>query len=56
MRRDLAIVGGGPVGTVVGLLLADRGYDVTIVSDCTSARTDEEARELLKGFNFPFRS
>jgi len=23
---------------------------------CTSARTDEEARELLKGFNFPFRS
>jgi large subunit ribosomal protein L5 len=23
---------------------------------CTSARTDDEARELLKGFNFPFRS
>jgi large subunit ribosomal protein L5 len=23
---------------------------------CTSAATDEEARELLRGFNFPFRS
>ena len=29
------------------------GLDVIV---CTSARTDEEARELLKGFNFPFRS
>ena len=29
------------------------GMDVIV---CTSARTDEEARELLKGFNFPFRS
>ena len=29
------------------------GLDVIV---CTSARTDDEARELLKGFNFPFRS
>ena len=29
------------------------GLDVII---CTTARTDDEARELLKGFNFPFRS
>ncbi|MEQ1716318.1 MAG: 50S ribosomal protein L5 [Hyphomicrobium sp.] len=29
------------------------GMDVIV---CTSARTDEEARELLAGFNFPFRS
>jgi large subunit ribosomal protein L5 len=29
------------------------GMDVIV---CTTARTDEEARELLRGFNFPFRS
>lgn len=29
------------------------GLDVIV---CTSASTDDEARELLKGFNFPFRS
>lgn len=29
------------------------GLDVIV---CTSAPTDEEARELLRGFNFPFRS
>jgi large subunit ribosomal protein L5 len=29
-----------------------RGMDVIV---CTSARTDDEARELLAGFNFPFR-
>ncbi len=29
------------------------GMDVIV---CTTARTDDEARELLKGFNFPFRS
>jgi large subunit ribosomal protein L5 len=29
------------------------GLDVIV---CTSAATDEEARELLRGFNFPFRS
>ncbi|HKZ96844.1 MAG TPA: 50S ribosomal protein L5 [Hyphomicrobiaceae bacterium] len=29
------------------------GMDVIV---CTSARTDEEARELLRGFNFPFRT
>jgi large subunit ribosomal protein L5 len=29
------------------------GLDVIV---CTSAQTDEEARELLRGFNFPFRS
>ncbi len=29
------------------------GMDVIV---CTSARTDDEARELLRGFNFPFRS
>ena len=29
------------------------GLDVIV---CTSAQTDDEARELLKGFNFPFRS
>ena len=29
------------------------GMDVIV---CTSAHTDEEARELLKGFNFPFRN
>ncbi len=29
------------------------GLDVIV---CTSATTDDEARELLKGFNFPFRS
>ena len=29
------------------------GMDVIV---CTSAQTDDEARELLKGFNFPFRS
>jgi large subunit ribosomal protein L5 len=31
---------------------AVRGLDVTIT---TSAKTDEEARELLAAFNFPFR-
>lgn len=30
-----------------------RGMDVIVV---TSAKTDDEARELLRGFNFPFRS
>jgi large subunit ribosomal protein L5 len=30
-----------------------RGMDVII---CTTARTDDEARALLKGFNFPFAS
>jgi len=29
------------------------GLDVVV---CTSARTDDEAQELLKGFNFPFRN
>ncbi len=29
-----------------------RGMDIII---CTSARTDDEARELLKGFDMPFR-
>jgi large subunit ribosomal protein L5 len=29
------------------------GLDVIV---CTTAQTDDEARELLKGFNFPFRS
>jgi large subunit ribosomal protein L5 len=29
------------------------GLDVVV---CTTARTDDEARELLRGFNFPFRS
>ena len=29
------------------------GMDVVV---CTSAATDDEARELLRGFNFPFRS
>jgi len=29
------------------------GLDVIV---CTSARTDDEARELLRGFNFPFRT
>jgi large subunit ribosomal protein L5 len=30
-----------------------RGMDVIV---CTTAHNDEEARELLRGFNFPFRS
>ena len=29
------------------------GLDVIV---CTTARTDDEARELLRGFNFPFRT
>jgi len=29
------------------------GMDVVV---CTTAQTDDEARELLKGFNFPFRT
>ena len=29
------------------------GMDVIV---CTTAKTDDEARELLRGFNFPFRS
>jgi large subunit ribosomal protein L5 len=29
------------------------GMDVIV---CTSANTDDEARELLRGFNFPFRT
>ena len=29
------------------------GMDVVV---CTTANTDDEARELLKNFNFPFRS
>ncbi len=29
------------------------GMDVIV---CTTARTDDEARELLKAFNFPFRT
>lgn len=29
------------------------GMDVVV---CTSAETDDEARELLRGFNFPFRN
>jgi len=32
---------------------AIRGMDIII---CTSAKTDEEARALLKGFNMPFRA
>lgn len=30
-----------------------RGMDVIV---CTTATTDDEARELLRGFNFPFRT
>ncbi|MHA1518453.1 MAG: 50S ribosomal protein L5 [Alphaproteobacteria bacterium] len=30
-----------------------RGMDIIV---CTTARTDDEARALLKGLNFPFRS
>lgn len=30
-----------------------RGMDIVI---CTTAKTDEEAKELLKGFNLPFRN
>lgn len=29
------------------------GMDIIV---CTTAKTDDEARELLRGFNFPFRS
>ena len=29
-----------------------RGMDIIV---CTSAKSDDEARELLRGFNFPFR-
>ena len=29
------------------------GMDIIV---CTTARTDDEARALLKGLNFPFRS
>ena len=29
------------------------GMDVIV---CTNAKTDDEARELLRGFNFPFRT
>ena len=29
-----------------------RGMDVIV---CTTARSDDEARALLRGFNFPFR-
>ncbi|RPI35340.1 MAG: 50S ribosomal protein L5, partial [Hyphomicrobiaceae bacterium] len=29
------------------------GMDVIV---CTSAQSDEEARVLLRGFNFPFRT
>ena len=29
-----------------------RGMDIIV---CTTARTDDEARELLREFNFPFR-
>ena len=29
-----------------------RGMDIIV---CTTAETDDEARELLSGFNFPFR-
>ena len=31
---------------------AIRGMDITFT---TSAKTDDEARELLRNFNFPFR-
>ncbi len=27
------------------------GMDIVV---CTTAKTDDEARELLRGFNFPF--
>ena len=30
-----------------------RGMDIVI---CTTAKTDEEAKELLRGFQFPFRN
>jgi large subunit ribosomal protein L5 len=30
-----------------------RGLDVIV---CTSAKNDDEARALLRGFNFPFRT
>ena len=29
------------------------GMDIIV---CTTARTDDEARELLRSFNFPFRA
>ena len=32
---------------------APRGMDIVI---CTTARTDEEAKELLRGFDMPFRN
>ncbi len=32
---------------------APRGMDIVV---CTSAQTDEEAKELLRGFDFPFRN
>ena len=30
-----------------------RGMDIVI---CTTAKTDDEARELLRGFNMPFQN
>ncbi|MBL8640152.1 MAG: 50S ribosomal protein L5 [Alphaproteobacteria bacterium] len=32
---------------------APRGMDIVV---CTTAQTDEEAKELLRGFDFPFRN
>ena len=39
----------GPAGEVVDEI---RGMDIVI---CTTAKTDNEARELLRGFDMPFQ-
>ena len=58
--EDLTMISGQSVGIKEQIIFPEidydkidkvRGMDVSIV---TSANTDKEALELLKGFNFPF--
>ena len=49
------------VGLTFGVYNGQKHIPVSVTEDmdvivCTSAATDDEARALLRGFNFPFRT
>ena len=50
-NKKIAILGYGSQGHAHALNLKESGMDVIIV---TTAKTDEEARELLRLFGMPF--
>ena len=50
---DVLIIGSGAAGLATAVTASQLGLDVIV---CTTATDDDQARALLKGFNFPFRN